>query len=167
MRVLKLIVAPLLWGGTLLGALSLHNFAALNVHSVCGPWGCGPPTNALIALHGAWSVVLWPTLAVVANRFWTSKTFVRRLGIFCVIFGVLGITSISLWQLFYWWPQQSEFTRGFLLHRCGFAIVTTTDVPVVEVLLAGIGLLVIRRWCGQTQTPALETNQATAQTATT
>ena len=27
-------------------------------HSICGPWGCGPPTEALLAMHCFWLVSL-------------------------------------------------------------------------------------------------------------
>ena len=40
MRLLELTVLPVVWGGMLLAALSMHDMPGFSQHSVCGPWGC-------------------------------------------------------------------------------------------------------------------------------
>ena len=62
MRLKEIVIGLFVWGGLLLACLSLRHLQALNQHSVCGPWGCGPPTNALLAVHVGWTAVIWPPL---------------------------------------------------------------------------------------------------------
>ena len=42
------------------GALSVADFALGSTHSINGPWGCDPPTQALVASRLAWLVGLIP-----------------------------------------------------------------------------------------------------------
>ena len=46
------------WGVSLLGVLQIQHLPLDAGHSVCGPWGCGPPLPPLIAYHGFWIVLL-------------------------------------------------------------------------------------------------------------
>lgn len=151
MRLLKLIVVPSIWGASLLATLSLHHLAALDGPSVCGPWGCGAPTSALVSLHAAWCVTLWPLL-ILAARHW-STVHTRRLGRVSAGLGTAGLLFLVCWQVFSWWPEQSAYLQGFLLQRCGFVIVTTTDWPLVQLLLGGGGLLLWSRRPGSAPDP--------------
>ncbi|MCR9197533.1 MAG: hypothetical protein NXI04_02715 [Planctomycetaceae bacterium] len=144
MPLLKLITVPAIWGASLLGALSLHHVTALDGPSVCGPWGCGAPTSALISLHTSWAVALWPLLGLAARHGSVSR--VKRLSQAIMGLGIAGLLFIVLWQVFSWWPQQSEYMQGFLLQRCGFVIVTTTDWPFMQLLSGGSVLLLWQRW---------------------
>ena len=142
MRLLKLLGIPLIWGGSLLGALSLHHVAALDQGSVCGPWGCGPPNSALIAIHASWAIALWPPLFWLGWRYDTSVS--RRLSSASCLIGLLGIAGIVFWQFYDWLPQQR--TSDYIVQRCGFAVMTAIDLPVIELLVGGIVLKVASRW---------------------
>ena len=57
---LKFCFGMTLWSGLLFGSLSVANLPGDWGHGICGPWGCGPPMQALVACHFAWLVVLAP-----------------------------------------------------------------------------------------------------------
>jgi hypothetical protein len=38
-------------------------------HSICGPWGCGPPLSSLLVWHGFVTILLVPS-AIIAARNW-------------------------------------------------------------------------------------------------
>ena len=69
----------IVWGSVLLAALSLHEVQAMKTHSICGVWGCGPPTNALLAIHLSWAVAIWPPLLYVPWRFLWSTLVLKRI----------------------------------------------------------------------------------------
>ncbi|MCA9061753.1 MAG: hypothetical protein KDA96_01760, partial [Planctomycetaceae bacterium] len=64
----------LLWAMTFWGTLQLSDAPIFQEHSVCGVWGCGPPTNALLACHLGWLVFLAPSIPL-ANRFLNRRNF--------------------------------------------------------------------------------------------
>jgi hypothetical protein len=47
------------WAAMLFAALSITNLPGNWGHSVCGVWGCGPPTQVLVGCHLAWFAVLF------------------------------------------------------------------------------------------------------------
>ena len=55
--------SPIAWALAAFGALSLANLPGEYGHSLCGPWGCLPPLQALAAMHLFWVVVLGPPVA--------------------------------------------------------------------------------------------------------
>lgn len=126
------------WAATLLAALSIANLPGEWGHSVCGAWGCGPPTQALVSCHLAWFVVLTP-LAVMASR-WSHKTTEssQLLGkLFCLT-GAFLLIAVVIYQAAAWWPAASEWQRTFFWQRCGFVIVTSVDIPMLQLLTVGI-----------------------------
>lgn len=132
----------IVWGSVLLAALSLHEVQAMKTHSICGVWGCGPPTNALLAIHLSWAVAIWPPLLYVPWRFLWSTLVLKRIRRTLAAIGIGGLVTITVWQWMAWYPDATELQKDFIWHRCGFVILTAVDWPFLE-LLAAAGLLAI------------------------
>ncbi|QDV23395.1 hypothetical protein [Aureliella helgolandensis] len=145
LRNFELLGLPLLWGVAVYGAISLQNLAVADEHTICGPWGCGPATGALLAMHIGWLAVLGPPLLYLPGRIGLSPQAVRRLGGTLVTVGVLGVTSIVAWQWLVWLPNSGDWSRSYIWQRCGFAVAIAIDWPLVQLTLLGITLPISSR----------------------
>ena len=137
---LRIIAGIVVWGFIFLATLSIGQVRADWGHSICGPWGCGPPLPALVACHLSWLVVLLPLTAIIQTR--VDERFLRLLGALLMTFGLVGILGIIAYELFTWWPSATEFHRRYLWQRLGFAIVTQIDLPVIESIITGCFLYI-------------------------
>lgn len=127
------------WGLVLTGTLSIARLPGDWGHGVCGPWGCGPPLQALVACHLSWLVVLLPLAGVL--RLWLSRHQQRVLGAIVLVIGAAGLGGMIAYDISGWWAEASEWQRPFLWQRVGFAMATQIDFPLVELVLAGIYLM--------------------------
>ena len=132
---LRIIAGIVVWGLVFLATLSIGQVKADWGHSICGPWGCGPPLLALVACHLSWLVVLLTLAALIQNRIGERTT--RLLGSLLVSFGLIGIVGMIAYEFFTWWPSATEFHRRYLWQRLGFSIVTQIDLPVIESIFTG------------------------------
>ena len=130
----------ILSGGLLYGSAAIADWEADLGHGICGPWGCGPPLQALIACHLAWLSVLGPAALALASSPKFSPQALRTIGLVLIALAVLSLIGTLAHQLLVWWPQTSEWHRPYFLHRYGFTIATTVDRPTVQVLLIGLTL---------------------------
>lgn len=137
MRLLEYTVLSMIWAGSLLLALSMHDMQIMNQHSVCGPWGCGPPTSALVAIHVAWIVVLWPPSFYLPWRLRLPSQIVKIVSTVMVAIGLSGLIGIVGWQWLVWLPNTSEWASEYIWQRCGFVIATASDWPLLQLLFAG------------------------------
>lgn len=137
-----------MWGGCLAGALAIANLPWDLGHAICGPWGCGPPMQALVACHLAWFVVLVPPAVLLVRWSKASNTMRRRVGLLLVALAGAVLLAMMVYERLTWWPRASEWQRAHFWQRCGFVIATTVDVPVIQVLLIGVGLFLagVVRW---------------------
>ena len=145
MRFVELTVLPIIWGAVPLAVLSVHDSNALNQHTVCGVWGCGPPLNALVAVHVGWIAALWPPLFYLPWRLKTTDETNKWLAIALITAGIAGIAGIVLWQWFVWLPRASEFAAEHIWQRCAFSVATAGDWPLAQLLAGGLVLLIVRR----------------------
>lgn len=145
LRAAELLGLPLLWGAGVYGAISLQNVAIANEHTICGPWGCGPATGALLAMHVGWLAVLGPPLLYLPHRMGLSSTLVRRFSGTMFSLGIIGIAAIVAWQWLVWLPKAGEWSRPYIWQRCGFAIVTAVDWPFIQLTLVGAALFLLNR----------------------
>ena len=121
-------------------------FAALQLgrlqvgHSVCGPWGCGPPTEALLAIHTFWLVTaLMGAIAVTdplapqkpARHVWT------RAGLIIAVGSLLAVVAIGFYDFLTWRPDPFRLNGMYLWQRFLFRLVTITDFPVVQLGIGG------------------------------
>ena len=129
-----------IWSAALFGCLQLHTLDL--GHSICGPWGCGPPTSALLAMHSFWLVLLLP-LAWLAPRIWPRLDWVA-FGKGLYLAAVAAIVLIGVTDFF---TFQADPTQPvYVWQRFLFRLATLPDWPVIQVamvgaLLAGVGRL--------------------------
>lgn len=141
------------WGGALFGVLQLYRLPNDPNHSVCGPWGCGPPVQALAACHGFWLVLFSLPTLLLCRRL--DSATIRWTGLLLFACGILGLAGIAVWEGTHWWPRAGELQRHYIVQRYLFAVATLVDVPVVEIVLAGLacfGAALLRDY-RQTQRP--------------
>ncbi|MCA9132469.1 MAG: hypothetical protein KDA45_04920 [Planctomycetales bacterium] len=136
-RLMELLGLPLLWAVGIYAALQLQNLSLANEHTICGPWGCGPTTSALAAMHLGWFALLGPPILYLPRRLgWTQRAH-RRLASVLVGMAMLGIAAIVAWQWFVWLPQAGAWSKQYLLQRCGFAVATAVDLPLIQLAILG------------------------------
>lgn len=143
LRWVELIGLPVLWCGSIYAALSVRDVAIASSHSICGPWGCGPTTGALMAVHLGWAAIIWPPLAYFPYRFRWRSSRTRSLGITLATCGAIGAVGIVAWQWLVWLPQANEWSKPYIWQRSGFALVTAVDWPLFQ--LIGIGTFLSTR----------------------
>lgn len=131
------------WFVALLASLSIHQLEMTQAYSVCGPWGCGPTNGALLTVHIGWLTALWPPLIYLPWRFGWDRVLCRWIGAIFASLGFAGLVVILAWQWIVWLPQAGEFSRSFIWQRCGFAVATAVDWPVVQLL--GLGIVLIAK----------------------
>jgi hypothetical protein len=94
-----------------------------------------PPIQALAALHGFWIMVAIATLVVVPGRLTPEQ--VRHLGLASTAVGVVGLLTFIIWDLTSWLASLPPEFRRYSFQRILFAIGTQTDVPLVQLAVAG------------------------------
>lgn len=132
------------WGAASLGVLRLADIEAdLGEEALCGPWGCLPPLQALLAIHGFWFMAISP-FAVQAIRAGAPSQLATsgRLLIGGALAGLaLAAAAIA-------WRDHDHF-RGeaphHLLPHVGIEIITMVDLPFFQVLAAGLALRIAGR----------------------
>lgn len=167
------ILRPLLWiGGWGLAAYGVLSCAFLPVdlgHGLCGPWGCAPPLQALAAMHAFWVLALLPP-TVWAMCLLSSRSL-RLVGVVVMGLGLAGLGIVLARELIVWLPSVPADVQRYFPQRFLFVLATTSDVPLVQVTVAGTVCLVVgrqRRAAASTQAstapadPAVDTEVQTA-----
>lgn len=131
-----------LWGLALWGALALRDLPGDWGHALCGPWGCGPPLQALLSIHAAWAVLLWAPAFVLPRIYASRSAGMRRIGAILAAAGVGGLVAIAIRESLFAGSSASESAANYLLQRILFVIATSIDAPVVQATIAGFVL----RW---------------------
>ena len=145
---LRYCVGLAVWGAVLLGSLSVSRLPGDWGHGICGPWGCGPPLQSLVACHSAWLVALSAPVILVARSRCLSVHIVRRVGVALTILGSIGLLGVVIYQVIFWLPHTTEWQRPYFWHRCGFVVATSVDLPLVQLAGLGGGLLYFSRYRG-------------------
>ncbi len=140
-----------LWTGGLYGCLQIVHLSGNWGHWICGPWGCGPRLQALLACHGFWLMLLWPPAILLKRRLDPGTG--RLTGNVLLGLGVLSLVSMTLYQAITWLPATRS--AAYFLHRVLFVIATQIEIPTVEVIVVGLYL----RW---TRLPTTEEQIAAA-----
>jgi hypothetical protein len=50
----------MVWAALVLGSLQSRLLLSATAHSICGPWGCGPETAAIVTMHAGWLAIIGP-----------------------------------------------------------------------------------------------------------
>ena len=154
-RLLELIGLPMLWGALVYGAISLNEFRFGSDHSICGPWGCGPTTSSLLAMHVGWLALLAPPFLYLPKRIGLGYKAIRWFGTAIALTGLSGVFAIVAWQWIVWLPQAGEWSKQYIWQRCGFALATAIDFPLLQLTAIGIALRLLN-----TQSDNLRTTTA-------
>jgi len=106
-----------------------------------------PPLQALVALHGLWILVLLPVGA------WTIRNWqprrLRLVGSALAAAGLLSLAFMSGREWLTWRSAVSSHEHQFIAQRILYVLGTSTDIPVVQVLVAGIILYGAARRCSR------------------
>lgn len=143
MRFLELIFVPSLWALLVLGALETGAFVNGDNHAICGPWGCGPDTSSLVAVHAGWLAVVGPPLFYVPLRLKMSNKTIRKVALGLWALAAVAVLSIVAWQWFVWLPEANSWSKDYFWQRCGFVVVTAIDWPLIPLLILPIGLWIL------------------------
>jgi hypothetical protein len=123
------------WAGGLYAALLLEAVPGDFGHDWCGPWGCWPPIQALVALHLFWVVLFAPPIV------WACRTCqpltLRRLGGLLTTLGLLGVALVAAREAVTWYPHMPAEYRRYFGRRVVYALAMLTDLPVVQLIMAG------------------------------
>lgn len=133
-----------LWGLTLAGTLSVARWPGNWGHSVCGVWGCGPPLQTLVACHVSWVVVLAPPALYLLSRASQREAFARALSLTSIVVLILAVTLVAIaaaHEYLTWYATASDFQKIYFCRRVGFVLITTVEVPLLEV--AGLATIVL------------------------
>ncbi|HUY92176.1 MAG TPA: hypothetical protein VMV10_25765 [Pirellulales bacterium] len=131
------------WAAALYGALAISQFHGDWGHGVCGPWGCGPPAQALVSCHLFWVVLLVLPLCLVSAHSTTAS--LRRIGLGLLLGGVFGLFAVAVWQAVVWLPAVQGWSRSYFLQRYLFTLATLVEAPIAQISLAGAVLWRIAR----------------------
>jgi hypothetical protein len=95
-----------------------------------------PPLQALVALHGLWVLVLLP-FGVWAVRNWPPPRL-RLVGYGLSVLGLAGLAILVARDLLTWYPNVAPAQQRYVVQRALYVLGTTTDLPVVQILAAGV-----------------------------
>lgn len=133
------LAALLGWGLALKGTLSIAQLPGHWGHSVCGVWGCGPPLQAIVASHGSWLVLLLPPVLIALQRF--SGRTLRISAMTALVLALVGLLGVAVHEYLTWYAGASAWQRTFFGRRVWFVVLTTVEVPLMQVL--GLSVLVL------------------------
>jgi hypothetical protein len=162
-RILQIAVGLVSWGTAIAVSLSITNLPGDWGHGVCGAWGCGPPLQPLIACHLTWFVVLAPMAWLLTQG--PLRKYQRVVGVLEVSVAGAAILGIVLHQWLRWLPAVSAWQRPYFLQRCAFVVVTAIDFPVLQLLLLGSWLALVRPRRTRAQAPIRRQDSSTADSA--
>ena len=151
-RLLELICLPLLWGALVYGAISLKELRFGSDHSICGPCGCGPTTSSLLAMHVGWLALLAPPILYLPKRIGLSHKAIQRFSSAIALVGLTGVFVIVAWQWMVWLPQAGEWSKQYIWQRCGFAVATAIDFPLLQLTAIGIALRLLNNQSNKLRT---------------
>jgi hypothetical protein len=116
---------------------------ALLGHSLCGPWGCLPPLQALVAMHAFWVLLLIP-LVLWAVRSW-PPVWLWSFGVALTGLGLLGLAVVAGWEVRQCWLKFPDL-RPYVVQRVLYVLATLIHVPLVQVTLAGLTCWLAGKW---------------------
>jgi hypothetical protein len=97
-----------------------------------------PPLQALVALHGLWALAFLPFAAWAVR-----KGPPLRLGVVGYALSAVGLVALAILigrELLTWYQAVLPAQQKYIAQRILYVLGTNTDLPVVQVFLAGIAL---------------------------
>ena len=116
----KLVGGLVLWAAAAYGVLLVGSVPSqwLDGHVICGPWGCGPTMSALVTWYGFCLVFAAPPVALAVWKL--PASWLRRIGLVLFGAGMLGLTSVGVWEAVTWLPKVAEGQPSYFFWRCLF-----------------------------------------------
>ena len=133
------------WGAGSLGGVTAAETSDVRVWSPRRLWSMGlrPTGSSPPGLPRILAGVAWPFGPV--RRIPATETSLRLLGILLVVLGVAGLLGCGRWEATTWFRQAAEWQRQFVVHPYFFLLVTLVDFPILEVLIMGSGLWLVKQ----------------------
>ncbi len=131
------------WGAAMVGVLQLQSLSGSWSHVICGPWGCGPPLEAVVTCHLVWVLLLAPLVMVFISR--QTPAALRVVGAVAAAAGVAGLITVAIWVGAVWFPQTSSYQRPYVLHKYAYTLACLIDVPIVQLIVSGGILFAVGR----------------------
>ena len=125
-----------LWALAMYGTLQFHRLEGLLGHAICGPWGCGPPLEALVGYHAFWFLLIVPP-ALLASSLVPSEQAIR-IGSLLAIAGLGALLLVVVEDA----VRYLRTARGleYLFQRILFRLITFVDFPLAPIGLAGLAM---------------------------
>ena len=123
-----------MWLLAMLAALRVSQLDVRFTHLICGPWGCGPTLQALVACHLFWLILLAPPATVAAH--YSDISTVRLVALTAIGAAIATLAGVAIHEAITWLPQGQG---SYFIQRCLFVVVTTIELPIVQLLLLGGG----------------------------
>jgi len=126
--------------GGVLAILQLRHLSGPWSGALCGPWGCGPTLEALLACHLAWIVLLTPGLIYVCRRC-QPQTW-QRVGRALLGLGGLGLLFVAIQVGVDVSRSASGWENPWLPQRFLFRLAGLVELPTVQLIVSGAALMV-------------------------
>lgn len=132
-------LAVAVWAMALLAALQIHHYPQAGEwigFDICGPWGCAARPEALVGYHSFWLVLLAPPAFWAGIR--ASPSVASRAAWALVGVGAGLTLSIAGGAVYDCLANGPENLRQYWLQIAGFTLASSTDVPAVQIAVAGL-----------------------------
>lgn len=140
-RISLAIAALVAWVGLLFGLVQFAQADFDLPHGICGPWGCGPRSEALLGLHGFWLALLMLP-AALAMRY-LSRRNLRAASLVALVIGLGGMAGIAVWEAVSYLPTVAPGMPSYFWRRVVFRLAVLVDVPLGQMAVLGsIGIVV-------------------------
>jgi hypothetical protein len=106
-----------------------------------------PPLQALVALHVFWVLGLIPP--VIGAIYWLPAVNLRVLGKGLMWVGMLGLVIVAIRETLTWLPGMPPEDQRYLPQRILFVLATLPEVPLVQIILAGLACRIAGRRLSQ------------------
>lgn len=138
----------LFWCGLMWGALQVQKLEI--GHALCGAWGCGPPLEALLAMHLFWLSFLVPPVVLVLRHWKFSNKSMKLAGWLTIAIAVAGLVAF----LFYDWSiHHTYYEAGYWWQRYALSLASLVEVPILQTLLLGIATVATGKFLSPKQAP--------------
>ena len=122
-------------------------------HSFCGPWGCGPPTAAMLGMHLFWTAAILPP-AIFLSRM--VRLNWRLIGLVLAAVSLSFLVGFAVYDFL--GDNRAYYERGYVWQRYSLSLASLVDVPVTQCLFTGGLLFFVGRGC-----PCCEVNEQSDQ----
>jgi len=141
LTILKIQGGVLLWMALIFAALKVGDLPGdWNAHAFCGAWGCLPQMQPLVAYHLFWLSILAPAAGVAT--WFSPRNIATMLGCTCIVLGVVVLAGMLGWQTWSLLPGLLAGEKTYYWQRFAFTVITTIDIPAIEIFITGCGVLV-------------------------